>query len=113
MDNFQHLVTSVWGVFQKGFHEVNAVEGLIIALIAAFILSSWRRLWAVALGATLVNLIAIVLIPVVANHEAFKLPDVTKVEFWQNALVLYVGYLIVIAVFFFIKRNVLRMGGGH
>lgn len=114
MDNFQHLVNSVWDFFREGFQNVNAVEGIIIALIAAFILSSWRRLWAVALGATIVNMILDVLIPVVANHAAFRLPpDMMEAPYWHHVLVLYVGYLVVIAVFFFVKKNVLRMGGGH
>jgi hypothetical protein len=113
MDNFQHLVNSVIDFFREGFQHVNAVEGLIIALVAAFLMSHWKRLWIVALGATVVNLILDVLIPVVANHADFRLPpDMMQPSYWRYALTLYVGYLIVIAIFFFIKKMLLRSGGG-
>ncbi|HEX4534538.1 MAG TPA: hypothetical protein VH000_09935 [Rhizomicrobium sp.] len=112
MDNFQNLVNSVWDFFREGFHNVNAVEGLIIALVATILLSSWGRLWIIALGATLVHLIADILIPVVAKHAAFALPtNLMDMSYWRYAGTLFVGYIIVIAVFFFIKRLFFR--GGH
>ena len=112
MDNFQNLVNSVWDFFREGFQNVNAVEGLIIALIATVLLSSWARLLILAIGATIVHLIADILIPVIANHAQFQLPkDLMEVSYWHHALVLFVGYIVVIAVFFFIKRLFFR--GGH
>ncbi len=57
-----------------------------------------------ALGATIVHLIANVLIPVIANHTSFHLPPLMDLDYWRMALSLYVGYLIVIAVLMFIKR---------
>jgi hypothetical protein len=80
------------------------VEGLIIALVAAIIVPAWDRLWTVALGATLVHLIADVLIPVVAHKSSFHLPQMMQLTYWRTALSLYVGYLIVIGVLLFIKR---------
>ena len=33
-----------------GFANVNGALGIIIALVAAYMLHSWKRLWALALG---------------------------------------------------------------
>jgi hypothetical protein len=104
MDQVQHFLNVILDFFREGFDNVNAVEGLVIALVAAIIAPAWDRIWAVALGATLVNIIADVLIPVIARHASFHLPPLLEVSFWRTALSLYVGYLIVIAVLMFIKR---------
>lgn len=71
----------------------------------------WRRLVPVAVGATLVHLIADVLIPVVARHASFHLPPLLELSFWRFALILFLGYLVVIALFFLLRRVLL--GGRH
>ena len=104
MEQLHHFINIIWDFLREGFNNVNAVEGLVIAVIAAIVAPAWDRIWAVALGATLVNLIADVLIPVIARHASFHLPPLLEFDFWRTALSLYVGYLIVIAVLMFIKR---------
>lgn len=109
--DFQHMLNAIWDFFRSGFQQVNAVEGLVIALVAALLVPAWHRLWAVALGATLVNLVIDTLIPVVAYHQQFRLPpDLLEVGYWEHALVLFVGYLVVIGVFFFVKRRFVSSG---
>lgn len=96
----------------QGFDHVNAVLGLIIALIAAFIMPAWRRIWAITLGATIIHLIAEVMLPVLAHHESFRLPpDLLEWSYWRAAIALYMGYLVAIAVFFFIKKMIMPRGG--
>ena len=107
MDQIQHFLSVILDFLREGFDSVNAVEGLVIALVAAIIAPAWDRIWAVALGATLVNLIADVLIPVIARHASFRLPPLMDYGYWRMAIALYVGYLIVIAVLMFIKRTFL------
>ena len=104
MDQVTHFLNLIISFLREGFNNVNAVEGLVIALVAAIIAPAWDRVWAVALGATVVHLIADVLIPVVASHAAFRLPQIMEMPYWRTALSLYVGYLIVISVLMFIKR---------
>ena len=104
MDQVTHFLTIVLDFFREGFNHVNAVEGLVIALVAAIIAPAWDRVWAVALGATVVHLIADTLIPVIANHAEFHLPQILEMAYWRTALSLFVGYLIVISVLMFIKR---------
>jgi hypothetical protein len=113
MDQIEHFLNVIWSFLREGFDHVNAVEGLVIALVAAIVAPAWDRIWAVALGATLVNLIADVLIPVVANHASFHLPPLMAVGYWRTALALYVGYLIVIGVLMFIKRTFLTPAPAH
>ena len=112
MDNFQYYLHEIIDFFRQGFHEgfahVNAVLGLIIALVAAYMLHSWKRLWAIALGATVIHLISEVMLPVLVNRSRFELPpNLIDLSYWRSAAALYLGYLVVIGVFFFIKRNVM------
>ena len=113
MDQVMHFLNVIWDFLREGFNHVNAVEGLVIALVAAIIAPAWDRVWAVALGATLVHLIADTLIPVVANHAAFHLPALVGMPYWRTALSLFVGYLIVISVLMFIKRQFLTPAHAH
>ena len=108
METLQQYFNEGWDLLREGFNNVNVVKGLIIALVAAFMLPNWKKLWTIVLGAVIVHVIASVLIPVVANHAAFRLPPLVNVSFWRHALGLYAGYTIVIAAFFFVKKNMLR-----
>ena len=72
------------------------------AIIAALLMGGWRALASTAVGATLVHLIVQALVPVL-NGGDFALPNILSVGFWMTALALFLGYAIVIAIFFFIK----------
>ncbi|MBV9418684.1 MAG: hypothetical protein JO348_02815 [Alphaproteobacteria bacterium] len=113
MDQVQHFLNLFIDFLREGFNHVNAVQGLVIALVAAIIAPAWDRIWAVALGATVVHLIADVLIPVIANKTAFHLPPLMEYSYWRTAVALLVGYLIVISVLMFIKRLFLSSAASH
>lgn len=94
--------------FRDGFAHVNGALGIIIAVFVAYELSEWRRLWAAALGATVLHLVSVVMIPVLANERGFQLPpDLLQLAYWKTAAALFLGYLVVVAVFFAIKRLLL------
>lgn len=93
---------------RAGFSEVNAVLGLIIAFVAAFIMPVYGRILVFSLGAVIVHIIAEVMLPVVQGTGSFKLPPLLETYFWQDALVLFIGYLIVISVFFLLKTVFLK-----
>jgi hypothetical protein len=112
MHNLPYYLREALAFFENGlrdgFAHVNGALGLIVALVGAYTLNSWKRLWAVALAATLVHLVAEVMIPVLANQTRFALPsDLLSMTYWRTALALYLGYLLVIALFFVVKKNVL------
>ncbi len=105
-----NLLQGVFALAEGGFDGVNQVLGLIIAFIAAFFLmAGWKRLWATALGAALIHIVVQTVRPVLDGGE-FRLPELLSVGFWMSVFALFLGYAIVIAVFYFIKTIV--TGGG-
>jgi hypothetical protein len=95
-----------------GFQQVNAILGLLIAIYFAYSLSDWKKLWVTAFGALLTHLVAMVMLPVLDHGAAFRLPPIIELDFLKKAVALYLGYVIAIAVFFFVKKNVLSGSGG-
>jgi hypothetical protein len=108
----QQILNEVATYFQSGFYSVNAVQGLLIAAISAYYLSDIRRLFVIALGAVIVHAMIDVMIPILGGRGALKLPPLVEVEYWRHLLQLYAGYLIVISVFYVVKRLMARSGGG-
>lgn len=102
------LVNDGLAYLRAGFAEVNAVQGLIIALIATLLLPTWKRIPVFALGATVVHLAVDVLAPVFANGAPLRLPSILYVGFWEQVLILVLGYLIVICVLAMIKRLIFK-----
>ena len=92
---------------QSGFAQINALQGLLIAIGAAYFLYSWSNVFVVAVAAVVVHVIVDVMLPVLANGAAFHLPPLVDGDYWRFLLTLYVGYVIVITVFYIVKRVVL------
>jgi membrane-bound metal-dependent hydrolase YbcI (DUF457 family) len=115
MEFLQQIVATVNDYMQTGFYKVNAIQGLLIAIVAAYALPKWNRLFIVALGAVVAHVILDVMIPVVGRNAAFRLPPLVDIEYWRYLLALYIGFLIIIPVFYLVKIFVLRGsgGGGH
>ena len=125
METGQQILDAVTEYFRSGFYSVNGLKGLLIArrdplalrglvliaLAAAYYLSEWRRVFVVALGAVAAHVLLDVLIPVILTSAPFVLPPLVEVSYWQGLLRLYAGFLIVISVFFLIKR--LLQAGRH
>jgi hypothetical protein len=100
---------------REGFQHVNGVLGLMIALYFAYQLAEWKRIWAVALAATITHLVAVVLLPFLVNERILQLPpDLLELSYWKTAAALFLGYVIVIAVLFALKTQFLaRSGEAH
>ena len=113
MDQVLHYLNEALDFVRTGFAHVNAILGLIIALFAAFQLASWKKLWEVALAAAIVHIVALVLIPVVDHNAQVHLPPLLDTGFWRDTLALYFGYVIMIAVLFFVRTRLLKGGGKH
>ncbi len=112
MHDVMYYVHWVLDFFREGFAQVNAVLGLLIAIYFAYRMPEWKKLWAVALGAVLTHVIASILIPVIDHGASARLPPLLEESFLQSVFALYLGYLVAIAVFFFVKQNVLSGSGG-
>lgn len=102
LSEVRSLFQGLFAMAQGGFDGVNQVVGLIIALIAALMMPSWRSLWGTAVGAVIVDRLVVMLRPAL-DGGSIALPDVMTQSFWMTAFALFLGYAIVIAIFFLLK----------
>jgi hypothetical protein len=107
MEHVNEYVGQAVTALQTGFLKVNEPAGLVIALIAAILISSWRNLVPMALLATIV-LVAIKNLPTLQSGH---LPNFTQTAFWTQTGGYLLGYLIIIAVFFGLKSMLFGRGG--
>lgn len=104
----EQLIADGMNFLRTGFNEVNAVQGLLIALIATVLMSSYKQIFAYAFGAALIHVVMDVMLPVLARGGTFRLPPLLEPAYWQYVATLFVGFLIIILLFFFLKRTFLR-----
>lgn len=107
MEDALQLVQPVLDFFAAGFNQVNAVQGIIIGVLAAFVLRQYSRILVISFVATLVHLVVDTALPVIRGAE-LKLPPLADLEWWKYVLLLYVGYLVVITVIYILKRILIR-----
>lgn len=116
MADISYYFHEIIGFLRNGAHEGfghinNTALGIIIGLYAAYQLHEFKKIWRQALLATILHRFAEIMLPVLANGSRFELPpNLLELSYWEATAVLYIGYLIVIAVFFFIKTRVLSSG---
>ncbi len=113
MEIIQHTLNPMADLLRLGFNQVNAVLGLIIALIAAFQLSAWKKLWEIAVAALAFHIVALMLAPAIDHGAAIRLPALTDLTTWRNWLAIYVGYVILIALFYFLRTRLLKPAAAH
>ena len=97
-------------ILRDGFANINQPKGLLIALVATIFMGSWRQWLPLAIVAVIAHIVIDRLIPVISDRAQFTLPPLMEEGFWTQVGVLFVGYLIVIAVFFLIKSLLFRGG---
>ena len=104
----QNFFSALLDFLRDGFGQVNVAEGLIIALIAALLMPSWRRWLPTAFLATVATMALHIVIPALSDQAQFHLPAMMEPAFWRFAVSLFVGYFIVIGIFFAVKRAFMR-----
>lgn len=102
------LGSEILSFMRSGFSQVNALQGLLIALVAALLMRTWRRLLVFALGATLVHLLVDALIPLLSGASSLRLPEILYLSFWRYVAALYVGYVLVVGLIFLARRLLMR-----
>lgn len=110
MENLWH---DFWTYLEVGFAQVNVVQGLLIAMVVAFMMYRWSTVFAAAVGAVVLHIVIDALLPVLNNTGAFRLPPIIEGDYWRYLLALYLGYLVVISVFYVVKRVFTDMQHGH
>ena len=108
MGEHMDIVYDVLDFFRAGFDQVNAVQGLIIALVASLLLRQWSRLPLFALASAVIHVGVDIMLPVLASGASFSLPDILHLYFWRYLATLVAGYLVVIAVLVLIWKLVLK-----
>lgn len=108
------IIDQAIAYLREGFAAVNATKGLIIALVAVVFMGSWKQWLPLALVAVVVDIAITQLSPLVTGGGGeVALPDVMAEGFWNGVLVLFLGYLVVIGIFYLIKSLIFRRGGAH
>lgn len=104
------IIDQAIGYLREGFGTINNPKGLLIALAATLFIGSWRQWIPVALVATIVHIVIERLAPVLGggNGQVTLPPDLMQETFWTRVLVLFLGYAVIIAVFFLIKSMLFR-----
>lgn len=90
--------------FRNGFATVNAAQGLVVALVAVILMRKWGHL----LIATFVSAIVYVFVEhfwkvFVDKSLPFGMPPVLEAFFWQRFGAVFVGLLVIIAMFYAVK----------
>lgn len=115
MGSLNSVITVVLQFLNASYHGVNNYQGIIIAIFAVVLMGSWRQLLPIALGASIVKLVVDALLPVVTksgiNTSEIKLPEFMTGAFWNDLATLYVGFLILLAMFFAVKKVLFMRGG--
>jgi hypothetical protein len=112
MESVQALFDQFVALLREGFGEVNGVKGILIGLAATIFMQSWRQWLPLGLVAVLVHIAIDWITPVLQGGGELRLPNFLEEAFWAQAGVLFVGYLVIIGVFYFIKTLLLKKGGG-
>lgn len=106
------LVDQAIAYLREGFANINNPKGLLIALAATIFLGSWRQWIPIALVATIIHIAIDRLAPVLAGDGGeVTLPPLMEETFWTQVLVLFLGYMVIIGVFFLIKSMLFKGGG--
>ncbi len=112
MDQLQSYLDTGLTFLNNGYDQVNGPQGLIIALLAVVIMQGWGQWFGLTLGATVAYAVVEAVRPIVLGDGALKLPPVTDPAYWGFIATLYVGLLVIIAMFFAVKKVLFMRGGG-
>jgi uncharacterized membrane protein YkvI len=117
MDTLGSILNPILDFLKAGFDKVNAWQGLLIALFAVVLMRKWADLFLIAAGAVVVYLLVAFATPIVSHPQAIrledtKLPNVMTSSFWIDAASFFVGFVIIISMFFAVKAVAFSGRGG-
>ena len=104
----QSYLWDAYNFVHESFKSVNSqVALLLVALIAALLMKSWKQLWAMAFLALVLDILVMIFMPLL-SHVSFHLPDFLAWQTLLGFLELYIGLVIVIAIFYLVKTMFLK-----
>ena len=102
------ILNQAISLFQQGFDTVNSIQGLIIALIAAFLMRRFGQIIALALAATIIHEVVSGVRRYLAG-DASPLPNLTDIDGDLKLIgIRFLGYLIAIAILYIVRRIVMN-----
>ncbi len=103
-----HFLNQAIALFQQGFDTVNSIQGLIIALIAAFLMRRFGQIIAWTLAATIIHEV----VSGGRRHlagDTSPLPNLTDVDGDLKLIgIRFLGYLVAITVLYIVRRLVMN-----
>lgn len=108
MDDFLQPVLDYWGA---GLRSFDVAPGLVIAVTAAYVTPKWTRLLYAAVAATAVHFVVDLVVPVITGRTELHMPAMFEEPFWHRTLSLYVSYVILVGLFFLVKKLLIKAGG--
>jgi hypothetical protein len=104
-------VDQALAILRDGFANANNPKGILIALAATIFLNSLKQWLPITFVATVIHIAIDTLAPVLAGGGgSVTLPPLMETSFWTQTGVLFVGYAVVIGVFFLIKGMFFKGG---
>ena len=98
-------------VLRAGFTQINDPKGLLIALAATVFMRSWGQWIPAAFISVVVYRAVEHFAPVLAGQRELALPPIVEGAYWTQTGILLVGFFLVIAVLFFVKRIIMTAAG--
>ena len=101
----------LFGGMRAGYQHINGPLGLVVALFFAYSMNDLKKIWVTGVAATLTYLVLQVVLPILDERGSARLPpDLISMNYLRTAIALYLGFLVVISIFVFLKKQFL--GGG-
>ena len=102
------VITTFPTYFVAGLHQIDPIYGVIIALFFGVATATVVGVIVSPILAAIVYIAAKAIIPPLIHHTALVMPTFDKVLL-KEGLVLYVAFLIAVAVVFAVKKLILSM----
>ena len=114
METLNSYFQPVLEFIQEGYRQLasNSGRAIFIAFVATLFLASWKQLAPMAIAAAAVHILIDFVAPILMGNSTPRLPALAEVDFWVGLAQLCVGYALLIAVFFFLKKTVFKNLGG-
>ncbi|MBI1261034.1 MAG: hypothetical protein GC184_04860 [Rhizobiales bacterium] len=103
---FAEYANQALDMARQGFDTVNSIQGLVIAIVAAMLMSRYRQIVAYAFGATIVHELVNIGRRVLENMD--PLPNYADVQVLKLVAIRFVGYLIAISLIYIVRRLFFR-----
>jgi hypothetical protein len=113
MDSVHALFDQFVALLREGFGEVNGVRGILIGLAATIFMSSWKQWLPLSLVCVVFHLAVDWIAPILKGGGDLRLPNFFEPGFFNLAGVLFVGYAVIIALFYFVKRLLFKGKAAH